>query len=200
MSRVSKLSPLFVSSDCTAAIRVCPSLPSSIVEPMIALSITYVAIENLFTSTLRPWRLGLVFAFGLLHGMGFAGVLKDLGLPRSEFLTALLTFNVGVEAGQLAVIALASLATTGARAERVAIKVGPPPARMDLLKAGSIHLIIYTTTGALSFEDEKSIRRAAVRHRVPCITTMSGARAAVEAVASKQRDPIRVWSLQEIHQ
>ncbi|HXJ42184.1 MAG TPA: ATP-grasp domain-containing protein, partial [Bryobacteraceae bacterium] len=74
------------------------------------------------------------------------------------------------------------------------------PNAVDLLKAGSIHLIIYTTTGALSFEDEKSIRRAAVRHRVPCITTMSGARAAVEAVASKQRDPIRVWSLQEIHQ
>src|SRR4030088_1640471 len=55
----------------------------------------------------RSWRIALVFAFGLLHGMGFAGALKDLGLPRSEFLTALLTFNVGVEAGQLAVIATA---------------------------------------------------------------------------------------------
>jgi hydrogenase/urease accessory protein HupE len=86
------------------------SLPSSIVEPMIALSITYVAIENLFTSSLRPWRLGLVFAFGLLHGMGFAGVLKDLGLPRSEFLTALVTFNLGVEGGQLAVIVMALIA------------------------------------------------------------------------------------------
>ncbi len=86
------------------------SLPSSIVEPLIALSITYVAIENLFTSTLRPWRIALVFAFGLLHGMGFAGVLKDLGLPRSEFLTALVTFNLGVEAGQLTVIACALLA------------------------------------------------------------------------------------------
>ncbi len=86
------------------------SLPPSIVEPLIALSITYVAIENLFTSTLRPWRIALVFAFGLLHGMGFAGVLKDLGLPRSEFLTALVTFNLGVEAGQLTVIACALLA------------------------------------------------------------------------------------------
>ena len=73
------------------------------------------------------------------------------------------------------------------------------PNAVDLLKAGSIQLIVYTTTGALSFEDEKSIRRAAVQYRVPCITTMSGARAAVEAVASRQRDPIRVWSLQEIH-
>ena len=59
--------------------------------------------------------------------------------------------------------------------------------------------MIYTTTGALSFEDEKSIRRAAIIYRVPCITTMSGARAAVEAIASRLRDPIRVWSLQEIH-
>jgi len=86
------------------------SLSPAIVEPLIALSITYVAVENLFTSTLRPWRLALVFAFGLLHGMGFAGVLSELGLPRSEFLTALLTFNTGVEAGQLAVIALALVA------------------------------------------------------------------------------------------
>lgn len=86
------------------------SLSPAIVEPLIALSITYVAVENLFTSTLKPWRIALVFAFGLLHGMGFAGVLSELGLPRSEFFTALVTFNIGVEAGQLAVIALAFLA------------------------------------------------------------------------------------------
>jgi hydrogenase/urease accessory protein HupE len=83
------------------------SLPARLVEPMIALSIAYVAIENLVTSDLKPWRLALVFSFGLLHGMGFAGVLRDLGLPRSQFLTALLTFNAGVEGGQLTVIALA---------------------------------------------------------------------------------------------
>jgi carbamoyl-phosphate synthase large subunit len=74
------------------------------------------------------------------------------------------------------------------------------PNAADLLKAGSIQLIVYTTTGAISFEDEKSIRRAAIQYRVPCITTMSGARAAVEGIASKQRDPIRVWSLQAIHE
>ncbi len=83
------------------------SLPSRIVEPLIALSIAYVAIENLFTRELKPWRLALVFMFGLLHGLGFAGVLKELGLPREEFLTALLTFNLGVEGGQLTVIAAA---------------------------------------------------------------------------------------------
>jgi hypothetical protein len=68
-----------------------------------------VAIENLCVSELKAWRVALVFAFGLLHGMGFAGVLQELGLPRAEFLTALLTFNLGVEAGQLAVIAAAYL-------------------------------------------------------------------------------------------
>ena len=85
------------------------AVPPSIVEPLIAVSIAYVAVENLFLKELRPWRVALVFAFGLLHGMGFAGALKELGLPPSEFLTALVTFNVGVEAGQLAVIATAFL-------------------------------------------------------------------------------------------
>ena len=86
------------------------SLPSRIVEPLIALSIAYVAIENLVTRELKPWRLALVFMFGLLHGLGFAGVLRELGLPRDEFLTALLTFNLGVEGGQLTIIAAAMLA------------------------------------------------------------------------------------------
>jgi len=82
------------------------SLSPSIVEPLIALSIAYVAIENLLTSELRPWRIVVVFGFGLLHGMGFAGALGELGLPRSEFVTALVTFNLGVEVGQLIVIGL----------------------------------------------------------------------------------------------
>jgi hypothetical protein len=86
------------------------SLPSRIVEPLIALSIVYVAIENLLTDAIKPWRLALVFAFGLLHGLGFAGVLAGLGLPAGQFITALLSFNLGVEAGQLTVIALAAVA------------------------------------------------------------------------------------------
>jgi hypothetical protein len=85
------------------------TLPAAVVEPLIALSIAYVAVENLITTELKRWRIALVFAFGLLHGLGFAGVLKDLGLPRSEFLTALLSFNLGVEGGQLSVIAAAAL-------------------------------------------------------------------------------------------
>ena len=91
------------------------ALPPSVVEPLIALSIAYVAVENLVTSDLQPSRVVLVFGFGLLHGMGFAGVLTDLGLPRSEFITALLTFNVGVEVGQLAVIVAAFAAVFGIR-------------------------------------------------------------------------------------
>jgi HupE/UreJ protein len=84
-------------------------LPSRVVESLIALSIAYVAVENLFTSELKPWRPALVFGFGLLHGLGFAGVLQELGLPRGEFVTSLIAFNVGVEAGQLTVICLALL-------------------------------------------------------------------------------------------
>jgi hydrogenase/urease accessory protein HupE len=85
------------------------SLRAAIVEPLIALSIVYVAVENVATSELKPWRVALVFGFGLLHGMGFAGVLSQLGLPRSEFLTGLLCFNAGVELGQLTVILAAFL-------------------------------------------------------------------------------------------
>jgi hypothetical protein len=85
------------------------SASPALVEPLIAVSIAYVAIENVVLRELRAWRVVLVFAFGLLHGLGFAGALKELGLPRSEFLTALVTFNLGVEAGQLTVIGTAFL-------------------------------------------------------------------------------------------
>jgi HupE / UreJ protein len=85
-------------------------LPSAVVEPLIALSIAYVAVENTFTAGLRTRRILLVFGFGLLHGLGFAGVLGELGLPPGQFLTGLLAFNAGVELGQLAVLAAAFLA------------------------------------------------------------------------------------------
>jgi hypothetical protein len=82
-------------------------LPSNIVEPLIAFSIAFIAIENLCTTKLKPWRPIVVFGFGLVHGLGFAGVLQDVGLPRSQFATALISFNVGVELGQVAVLAIA---------------------------------------------------------------------------------------------
>jgi carbamoyl-phosphate synthase large subunit len=73
------------------------------------------------------------------------------------------------------------------------------PNCVDLIKGGSIQLVIYTATGAHSFTDEKAIRRSAVFYRVPCITTLSGAKAAAEAVASRRQGKLRIWSLQEIH-
>lgn len=82
-------------------------LPARIVEPLIALSIAYVAVENIFARRLTPWRPALVFGFGLLHGLGFAGVLAELGLPPDDQVAALIAFNIGIELGQLAVIALA---------------------------------------------------------------------------------------------
>ena len=80
------------------------SLSPAIVEPMIALSIVYVAIENILTPNLKPWRPAVVFLFGLLHGLGFASVLRELGVPDADAITALIGFNLGVELGQLAVI------------------------------------------------------------------------------------------------
>lgn len=80
------------------------SLPLSIVEPLIALSIALVAFENIITDRIHPWRPILVFLFGLLHGLGFAGVLGDIGLPQGDFIWALILFNVGVEFGQLFVL------------------------------------------------------------------------------------------------
>jgi hypothetical protein len=87
------------------------SLPSRLVEPLIALSIAVVALENIFFRRMRPSRFFIVFGFGLIHGLGFAGVLKGLGLPEGQFLKVLVSFNLGVEGGQLAVIALAAAAT-----------------------------------------------------------------------------------------
>lgn len=80
-----------------------------IVEPIIALSIAAIALENLLTTKLTPWRPVIVFAFGLLHGLGFASVLMELGLPRSAYAPALVSFNVGVELGQLSVLMIAML-------------------------------------------------------------------------------------------
>jgi uncharacterized membrane protein len=79
--------------------------PADVVEPIIALSICFVALENLLISGLKPWRVILVFLFGLIHGMGFASSLNEIGLPRNQFYTSIVSFNVGVEVGQIAIIA-----------------------------------------------------------------------------------------------
>jgi len=99
-------------------------LPQAPVEALIALSIVFLAAELLRdgpTMTLRyPW--GIAFAFGLVHGFGFAGALKEIGLPEGEVPAALLAFNLGVEAGQLAVVfAVLALLALAARLARPAL-------------------------------------------------------------------------------
>lgn len=83
------------------------SISPKIVEPIIALTIIYVAAENIFSRKLKPSRIGLVFLFGLLHGMGFASALSEIGLPQNAYLLSLLMFNLGVELGQITVIVFA---------------------------------------------------------------------------------------------
>ena len=85
------------------------NLPANIVEPLIALSIAYIGFENIWHKSLHNSRLVLVFAFGLLHGLGFASVLQEFGMPDDAFITALISFNIGVEIGQLAIILLGFL-------------------------------------------------------------------------------------------
>lgn len=77
---------------------------ATIIEPLIAASIIYVAVENLRSRQLHAGRLAVVFGFGLLHGLGFASVLADIGLPPDQFILSLISFNIGVELGQLAVL------------------------------------------------------------------------------------------------
>lgn len=84
---------------------------SSIVEPLIAATIAVAAFENILFGRMTRLRPVLVFAFGLIHGMGFAGYFGELGLPDGQFWSALIGFNVGVEVGQLAVVGLAFAAS-----------------------------------------------------------------------------------------
>ncbi len=86
------------------------SVSPDIVEPLIAASIVYVAVENVFSKTITAWRTAIVFGFGLLHGLGFASVLGDIGLSPARFVAGLIGFNIGVELGQLFVILVAFLA------------------------------------------------------------------------------------------
>jgi len=79
-------------------------LQLSLVEPLIFLSIVWVAFENTFFKKTTKWRPLVVFSFGLLHGLGFATLLTEYGLPKDNFISLLLAFNVGVEFGQFAVL------------------------------------------------------------------------------------------------
>jgi len=157
---------------------------------------------------------GEVMGVGANFGEAFAKAQISAGTPLPEKGTVFISVNerhkpeaVDV-ARKFAALGFQLVATRGTAAAlraaglacKIVLKVNEGrPNAVDLLKAGTIQLAVYTTAGAPAFHDEKAIRRSAVTHRVPCITTMSGARAAAEAMAARRRDPIRVWSLQEIH-
>lgn len=85
------------------------NLSGSIVEPLIALSIVWMAVDNIRYENANSHRIWVIVLFGLLHGLGFASVLSEFGLPQDAFLTALFSFNIGVELGQLAVLIMAFL-------------------------------------------------------------------------------------------
>jgi carbamoyl-phosphate synthase large subunit len=157
---------------------------------------------------------GEVMGVGINFGEAFLKAQISAGSPLPDKGTVFLSVNErhkveAVEvARRFADLGFNLVATRGTAATlraaglpcRMVFKVNEGrPNVVDLLKGGSVQLAIYTTAGAPAFLDEKSIRRSAVIYRVPCITTMSGAKAAADAVAARRRDPIRVWSLQEIH-
>jgi carbamoyl-phosphate synthase large subunit len=157
---------------------------------------------------------GEVMGVGESFGEAFAKAQLSAGTPLPDSGTVFISVNDRFKpdavdvAKKFAALGFKLVATRGTAAAikaagmecKVIFKVNEGrPNAVDLLKAKQLQLVIYTSTGALSFSDEKAIRRGAVTYRVPCITTLSGARAAAEAVASRRRDPIRVWSLQDIH-
>lgn len=92
----------------TVAVLGIVALPSRLVEALIAASIVYVAAENFLVRDIRH-RWWLTFAFGLIHGFGFASVLRDYGLPEGALGIALASFNIGVEIGQLAIVVAAAV-------------------------------------------------------------------------------------------
>jgi carbamoyl-phosphate synthase large subunit len=158
---------------------------------------------------------GEVMGVGINFGEAFAKAQLSAGTPLPETGTVFISVNdrdksAAVEAAKsLSEFGYKLVATRGTAAAlrgagltcRNVLKVNEGrPNAVDLMKAGSIQVVIYTATGAHSFTDEKAIRRTALFQRIPCITTISGAKAAAEAMASRRRDPLRVWSLQEIHE
>ena len=80
---------------------------SNYIEPLIAISILFTALENIISQKVNPWRLLIIFGFGLIHGLGFATALSEIGIPKNQFFSSLLSFNLGVELGQITIILLA---------------------------------------------------------------------------------------------
>lgn len=112
------------------------AMPASIVEPIIALSIVWVAIASLCRKTVGH-RWGLVFAFGLVHGLGFASVLRGLGIADTSGLLPLLSFNLGVEVGQVAIAAVAIPILTTLRRKAWFMRYGMPGVYLAVAVCGA---------------------------------------------------------------
>jgi hydrogenase/urease accessory protein HupE len=111
-----------------------------IIEPCIALSIAYVGIENWFVTDARGrWR--ITFLFGLVHGFGFASALREIALPRTEVPAALFAFNLGVELGQLAVLAALVPFVLAVRKTEAWKRVGLRACTMTIAAAGLVWFI-----------------------------------------------------------
>ena len=122
-------------------------LPGGLVEAVIAASIVYVGIENLMgRESLMRWRWLLTLSFGLIHGLGFAGVLADLGIAKQGINAAvpLLAFNCGVEAGQLAIAAIALPLIWKLRERPSFLRVGVPACSLVIASAGAYWLLERT--------------------------------------------------------
>lgn len=116
-------------------------VPPSIVEPLIAASIIFIAVDNLCSPVLSRWRFVVVTLFGLLHGLGFASALSELMLPAENFYTALLMFNLGVEAGQIAVLVLAFAAVGWLRSWTAYTERVARPATVTIAGVGTYWLL-----------------------------------------------------------
>jgi hydrogenase/urease accessory protein HupE len=114
------------------------SPPASLVEPLIALSIVYVGVDNLVVKGGRDVRVWIAFAFGFVHGFGFASVLREMDLPARALGWSLFSFNLGVEIGQLFVVAVVASALAALRHRSEA-------AGRRLAVAGSLGVVIAGT-------------------------------------------------------
>jgi hydrogenase/urease accessory protein HupE len=118
-----------------------------LVEPLIALSIAYVGVENLFVKDAgKRWR--ITFPFGLVHGFGFAGALREIALPRAQIPVALVSFNVGVEAGQLGVLAIVLPLVFAARRAPLFRERGTKLASLGIAFAGMVWFVVRIAAAA----------------------------------------------------
>jgi len=188
-----------------------PVKPSFVKSPVFAFS-KFPGVDPVLGPEMKST--GEVMGVGTSFGEAFAKAQLAAGIPLPDAGSVFISVNdrdkpAAVElAKKFRELGFDLFATRGTAARLLAaglpvktvfkVNEGRPNA-VDLLKAGNVKLVVYTTTGAHSFPDEQTIRRNTVTYRIPCITTMSGARAAAEAIATRRQNPVRVWSLQELH-